>query len=149
MPQHLLTDDQRAFLQAPHFAVAATIGANGLPHQTVMWYALDGDDLVLSTPSGSLKHKHLQRDARLSVCIEEGFRYVTLSGMATVDERDPQAARALYMQIGAGYMAGMGGAGGAGRPDPSRLDPKAAELLSRERVTLRLKVDHVHSNGFG
>ncbi len=141
-----LTNEQREFLQAPHFAVVATIGGDGLPHQTVMWYVLDGDDLVLSTPKGSLKHKHLLRDSRLSVCVEEGFRYVTLSGIAAVDESDPQVARALYMQIGARYMAGMST---AGRPDPSQLDPKAAELLNRDRVTLRLKIDHVHSNGFG
>ena len=73
-----LTEEQRAFLEAPRFAVAATISTDGLPHQTVVWYALDGDEeLVLSTPRGSLKHRHLLRDPRLSVCVEEGFRYVT------------------------------------------------------------------------
>jgi predicted pyridoxine 5'-phosphate oxidase superfamily flavin-nucleotide-binding protein len=43
-----LTEEQRAFLEAPRFAVAATISADGLPHQTVVWYALDGDEEMVS-----------------------------------------------------------------------------------------------------
>jgi PPOX class probable F420-dependent enzyme len=138
-----LTNEQRAFLDQPHFAVVATIGLDGLPHQTVMWYVRDGDDLVLSTPEGSLKHHHLRRDSRLSVCIEDGFRYLTLSGLAAIDQLDPGAARALYQQIGARYM-------GTAPPLPTDrpIDPKVAALLSRPRVTLRLTVDHIHSNGF-
>jgi hypothetical protein len=63
------------------------LSTDGLPHQTVVWYALDGDaELVLSTPSGSLKHRHLLRDPRLSVCVEDGFRYVTVSGRVRIEE---------------------------------------------------------------
>jgi PPOX class probable F420-dependent enzyme len=138
-----LTNEQRAFLDAPHFAVVATIAPDGLPHQTVMWYQRDGDDLLLSTPEGSLKHQHLLRDTRISVCVEEGFRYLTLSGRAMLVEHESEAARALYQQIGARYM-------GTAPPLPTDrpIDPKIAALLSRPRVTLRLRVDHIHSNGF-
>ena len=73
-----LTEKQRAFLEAPRFAVAATISTDGLPHQTVVWYALDGnDELVVSTPRGSLKHRHLLRDPRLSLCVA-AFNATTL-----------------------------------------------------------------------
>jgi PPOX class probable F420-dependent enzyme len=142
-----LTEEQRAFLEAPRFAVAATISTDGLPHQTVVWYALDGDDeLVVSTPSGSLKHRHLQRDPRLSLCVEDGFRYVTVSGRVRIEE-EPEAARELYGRIGARYRGAMPSpTAGKG---PPRLDPKTAELLSRERVTLRLAIERVRSNGFG
>lgn len=139
-----VTPEQLAFLDEPRFAVVATVGADGLPHQTVMWYECDGDSLVLSTPSGSRKHRDLLRDRRMSVCVEDGFRYLTLSGTVTVDASDPVAARERYARIGQRYAGALGG---GGRPAP--LDPKAAELLSRDRVTLRLAVDHVHSNGFG
>jgi PPOX class probable F420-dependent enzyme len=143
-----LTEEQRAFLEAPRFAVAATVSADGLPHQTVVWYALDGDEeLVVSTPSGSLKHRHLQRDPRLSVCVEEGFRYVTVSGRVRIEE-EPEAARELYGRIEAGYRKAMPSSS-VGKGPPPRLDPKTAELLSRERVTLRLAIERVHSNGFG
>jgi PPOX class probable F420-dependent enzyme len=137
-----LSQQQQEFLDAPHFAVVATIAADGLPHQTVMWYQRDGNDLLLSTPAESLKHRHLQQDTRISVCIEEGFRYLTLSGHAAIVEHSPEAARALYQQIGARYMAV------APRPTAQPPDPKVLALLSRPRVTLRLTIDHIHSNGF-
>jgi PPOX class probable F420-dependent enzyme len=143
----VLTEEQRTFLQAPRFAVAATISTDGLPHQTVMWYALDGDELVLSTPRGSFKHRHLQRDPRLSVCVEEGFRYVTVSGRVRIEE-EPKAARELYGRIGARYRRAIPSPS-AGKGPPPRLDSKTAELLSRERVTLRLAIERVRSNGFG
>jgi PPOX class probable F420-dependent enzyme len=143
-----LTEEQRAFLGAPRFAVAATISTDGLPHQTVVWYALDGDDeLVVSTPSGSLKHRHLLRDPRLSVCVEEGFRYVTVSGRVRIEE-EPEAARELYGRIGARYRKAMPSSSVGKGPAP-RLDSKTAELLSRERVTLRLAIERVRSNEFG
>ena len=142
-----LTEGQRTFLEAPRFAVAATISTDGLPHQTVVWYALEGDEeLVLSTPRGSLKHRHLQRDPRLSVCVEDGFRYVTVSGRVRIEE-EPEAARELYGRI-RGALPGAMPRPSAGK-GPPRLDPKTAELLSRERVTLRLAIERVRSNGFG
>jgi PPOX class probable F420-dependent enzyme len=144
----VLTEEQRTFLKAPRFAVAATVSTDGLPHQTVMWYALDGDEeLVLSTPNGSLKHRHLLRDPRLSVCVEEGFRYVTVSGRVRIEE-EPEAARELYGRIGARYRKAMPSSS-VGKGPPPRLDSKTAELLSRERVTIRLAIERIHSNGFG
>ena len=137
-----LTDEQRAFLCGPHFAVAVTLGVDGLPHQTVMWYAVEGAEVVLSTRRGSLKHRHLQRDPRLSVCVEDGFRYVTVTGRVTLVE-EPAAARALYSRVGTRYRDAMTPA------TPGRLDSRTAELLTRERVTLRLTIEQVHSNGFG
>lgn len=139
-----LSDTQRAFLAEPHFAVAATIAKDGAVHQTVIWYGIEGDELVFSVPSGSLKHRHLERDPRLSVCVEDGFSYVTLSGSATLDT-DPEAARALYAAVGARYMS-------ANRPRPAlpaSPDPKVMDLLSRPRVTIRMPIARVLSQGVG
>lgn len=139
-----LTPSMREFLSAPHFAVAATIDADGLPHQTVVWYLLDGEDeLIINTPEGSMKHKHVLRDPRLSLCVEEGFRYVTLSGTVSVVE-DP--GRAMYGRLGQHYQAST-----AARPaaPPATMSPKTMEMLARERVTLRLKIDKVLAMGIG
>jgi general stress protein 26 len=85
----------REFLDGAHFAVVATIAPDGLPLQAVMEYELDGDELLLSTPFGSLKHRHLKRDPRLPVGVEQTCAYVTLFGTMTLDE-DPARARADY-----------------------------------------------------
>jgi len=81
------------FLDEVHFAVAATLDADGLPHQTVVWYMRDGDDLIINVPESSLKYKHLQRQPYLSVCIEDGFRYATVSGSV---ELIPDPKREIY-----------------------------------------------------
>lgn len=129
----------REFLEQPHFAVVATIAPDGLPHQTVVWYALAGDDIVFSVPKGTVKHQHLQRDGRLSICMEQGFRYVTLMGSVTLEE-DQGKVRAAYMQMGERYRAVMQG-------PPPRPSAKSADLMSRERVGIRLKIERVISQG--
>ena len=137
-----ITNRQREFLNEVHFAVVATIAPDGTPHQTVMWYMLDGDHLLLSTPRNSLKHKHLKRDPRISICVEKAYTYMTLTGTVTLDE-NPSTARADYQRLGQRYMntfnftsPATGGGGG-----------QVQELLSRERVTLHMMVDKVQSNG--
>ncbi|MDX2076255.1 MAG: PPOX class F420-dependent oxidoreductase [bacterium] len=135
----VMSDAVRAFLDKPHFAVVATLTSEGLPHQTVIWYMRDGDDIIFSVPFDSMKHKHLKRDNRISLCMEEGFSYVTITGTAILEE-DPQKARAEYGQLGIRYR---GAVAMPTRP-PSA---ESAELMSRERVGIRVKVDKIISQG--
>ena len=51
MPDSNLTAAVRHFLETPRFAVIATINEDGSPHQTVVWYLLRGDDIVMNTAS--------------------------------------------------------------------------------------------------
>ena len=156
-----LSDAQQRFLKGVHFAVVATIAANGLPHQTVMWYALEGDQLLLSTPRESLKHKHLQRDPRLSVCVEDHYTYLTLTGAVTLDE-EAGRARADYRRLQKRYQptlarlmvafmlrSGMAWVKSLLRPRAARRvsGSRAPDLLSRERVTLHMKIEKVHGSG--
>src|SRR5829696_5972660 len=75
-----LSEDVRTFLEEERFAVLATVNRNGSPQQTVMWYELRGDTIVMNTRRGRKKDRNLIRDPRVSLCIEDGFRYVTLEG---------------------------------------------------------------------
>jgi PPOX class probable F420-dependent enzyme len=135
-----MNDAVRAFLSEPRFAVAATIGADGTPHQTVVWFLLDGDEIIVNTPEGSLKHKHLLRDGRMSLCVEDGYRYVSVSGSVQLSD-DP--GRTVYSRLGQHYQATM-----ASRP-AAPPNPRVAQLLSRERVLVRLKIEHLIANGVG
>jgi PPOX class probable F420-dependent enzyme len=127
----------REFLAQPHFAVIATIAPDGLPHQTVVWYELQDDTIVFSVPRDTVKHKHLQRDPRISICIEEGFRYVTVVGTAALEE-DPDKARALYTHMGERYRGSM-------QMSPPRPSATASELMSRPRVAIRMTIERVIS----
>jgi len=156
-----ITASQRSFLSKVHFAVVSTIASDGMPHQTVMWYMLDGNKLLLSTPNGSLKHKHLKRDDRISVCVEKGYAYVTLTGRITLNE-EPASARADYDRLGKRYrgtfnpfmilgfmLRGLTSrlkSRLSGAPEPKADTNRMQDMLSRERVTLHMQIEKVHSN---
>jgi PPOX class probable F420-dependent enzyme len=80
-----LSDAARAFLGEVRYGIAATIQEDGMPHQTVMWYDLRGDYIMMNTLVGRVKEKNLKRDPRISLCVEDELRYVTVTGRATLD----------------------------------------------------------------
>jgi len=64
-----LEESVRQFLDDRRFAVVATINADGSPQQTVLWYYVDGDEIVMNTAEGRRKPFNLRRDARFSFCV--------------------------------------------------------------------------------
>jgi PPOX class probable F420-dependent enzyme len=89
----VLTSEIRAFLEEPHFGVLATVGRDGLPQQTVIWYELLGDEIIMNTKRGRSKDSNLQRDPRVSLCVVDGYRAVTLVGRVTLDDDQETAHR--------------------------------------------------------
>lgn len=75
-----------AFLDEPRYGVLATINPDGSVHQTVMWYRRDGGDILMNTRKGRVKPNNLVRDPRASLCVEEGERYVTVTGQVQINE---------------------------------------------------------------
>lgn len=83
----MLTPEMRRFLEEkPRFAVVATINEDGTPQQTVLWYALRGDEIMLNTARGRVKDRNLRRDPRLSLTVEDGYRFLTVRGTARLVE---------------------------------------------------------------
>lgn len=135
-----LTPAMREFLNKPRFAVVATIRPDGLPHQTVMWFALQDDGTVLlNTPFDSLKHRHLKRDSHISVCVEDGYRYLTMLGKVTINE-DAGEAGADYAMLNRRYQETL--------PAFRRGDDaERPAYLDRARVSMRLEIESIVSNG--
>jgi PPOX class probable F420-dependent enzyme len=132
-----LTPAIREFLAAPRFAVLATIGAGGAPQQSVMWYELAGDEILMNTKRGRFKQRDIARDPRISLCVEDGYRFVALSGRITRTIDDQDVARADILRLGVRYD---------GRPEADR---QMRELWSKqERITYFMTVEHVHAPGF-
>ena len=132
-----IADDVRAFLEAPHFAVMATINASGTPQLTVMWYALHpSEDVVLLNASrGLLKERNLRRDPRMALCVEDGMRYVTLAGTAElVDDRAVQE-REVNDLIAPRYIG-------------QRLGSQRWEVIKKsDRIGIRMRVEKVLARG--
>src|SRR5690242_1955254 len=82
MAGRVLSEDLRRFLEEPRFAVVATINPDGMPQQTVVWYGLRGDEILMNTARGRRKERNLRRDPRLSLAVEDGYRYAAIAGIA-------------------------------------------------------------------
>jgi len=90
-----LSENIRAFLQEPRFAVLATINKDGTPQLTTMWYLLEGDTIVMNTKIGRTKERNMRRDPRISVCFEDGDDYRACLGCRGKDWRNAGAADAF------------------------------------------------------
>jgi PPOX class probable F420-dependent enzyme len=60
----------------------ATIGPDGQPHLTAMWYAVVDGEIWLETKAKSQKAVNLKRDPRVSFLLEDGDTYDTLRGVS-------------------------------------------------------------------
>ena len=130
-----LTAAVRAFLAEPRYAVLATIGARGAPQLTAIWYEIEEASVLMNTAAGRVKHRNLQRDPRASICIVDGERYVTLSGVATLID-DQAVAQADDLRLAHRYDG------------PEQAATRAPAIALQQRVTIRMTISRVHARGF-
>jgi PPOX class probable F420-dependent enzyme len=91
-----LTPAVREFLDGPgHFAVVATVNADGTPHQAVVWYARQGEDVVVNARDGRRWAANARRDCCMSVTVAEAYDYVILTGPVDVVDDPEQAAAGI------------------------------------------------------
>lgn len=57
------------FLSEHRWAVLTTLRKSGSPASSVVAYARDGNDFVVSTPGGTFKRRSLERDPRVNLCV--------------------------------------------------------------------------------
>lgn len=77
----LTPDEQQTMLDAARTAILVTIGPDGVPDPTAMWFVVDGDRIVMRTYAKSQKVRNIERDPRVAVLIEDGETYDTLRGL--------------------------------------------------------------------
>ena len=124
----VITDDLREWLMASQrFPVLAVLAEDGSPSQSVMWFDLDPDQpdtIVMNTKRGRAKERWLRRDPRVSVCFEEGMRWVAFKGRAEIDDDGERG------QAGIAALA-------------RRYDSDPARYEGQERVVIRIRVEKV------
>jgi PPOX class probable F420-dependent enzyme len=75
----------RAFLaDRPRYATIATLNRDGSPHQSVIWYLLRGDLIIVNSRVGRRWPANVRRDPRISFAVEEGENAVTMAGVAEI-----------------------------------------------------------------
>src|SRR3712207_6819408 len=101
-----------------------------------MWYEPRGDTIVMNTKRGRQKDRNLGRDPRASLCVEDGYRYVTLNG--TIETIEDQAtAQADIAALARRYH------------DPRKAEEMVRDVFAhQQRITLLLHIDRVDVHGF-
>lgn len=132
-------DEITAFLTTTRSVTLATIGPTGRPHLVAMWFALDGDELVMWSYGKSQKVRNLDRDARASCLAEDGDAYGLLRGVAIDGIASLSSARSdvepAWAMITEKYTGGE-----------ITADARANfERQAAKRVAIRVSIDSVTS----
>lgn len=131
-----LSSSVREYLSRLNFPVLATINPNGTPQQSVIWYELDGDRILMNTRRGRRKDRNLRRDPRASLCFADGTRYLTLLGEVELID-DQAVAQADIRRLATRYDG------------PEEADRQmAGQFSAQERVTIRFAIRAVQAYGF-
>lgn len=131
-----LTDAMREFLQERRFGVLATVGTTGAPRQTVMWFLLEGDEILFNTAAGRRKPEHLRREPRVSLLVEDGYRYVCVYG--TVREiTDRETTQADIRRLATRY----------GDVEQAERGMRAV-FSKQDRISYRFVITAVTQDGF-
>jgi hypothetical protein len=77
-----MTDDERdTFLAEARTCRVATVGRDGAPHVTPLWFAWDGAALWLTSLVRSQRWTDLQHDQRISAVVDAGDDFTDLRGV--------------------------------------------------------------------
>ena len=143
----MMPTERREFVRTHRTAIFGYGRKEHGPSMSVVYYVMDGNDLLVSTMAGRGKAKAVRRNRRVSLCVlDEQWppTYLLVYADAIV-ETDEKAVVDLMMRI-AGLMAG------ADMPDTVRPMVEQAARIEN-RVVLRLRPyatfetppRHVHS----
>ncbi len=125
------------FVTSSRTGTLATIGADGQPHLTAMWYGVVDGEIWLETKAKSQKAVNLKRDPRVSFMIEDGDTYDTLRGVSfegvaeIVD--DPDAIFRVGVSVWERYTG----------PYTDEMKP-AVDMMMNKRVAVRI-VEPAHA----
>ena len=127
-----LSEKVRAYLQELRFAVLATINPDNTPQLTTMWYMLEDDGTItMNTKAGRAKERNMRRDPRISICIEDGYQFLTISGTVEMID-DPEIAQHDIYRLSRRYHG------------EAKARRQMEEKFSKEtRVSLRLQPERI------
>jgi PPOX class probable F420-dependent enzyme len=126
-------DKRRQFVQDHRTCIFGYARRSDGPAMTVVYYVMDGDDILVSTMEARGKAKAVDRDPHVSLCVlDEQWppTYLQVYGTAVI-ERDPEQSADMLRRV----IELM-----AGEPVPDERRPQIAEMARVEkRVVIRVR----------
>jgi PPOX class probable F420-dependent enzyme len=132
----LIPDQARSFLTVtpPRYAIIGTINRDGSPHQTLIWFMLRGDELLVNSRLGRRWPANLRRDPRAHVAVYQRGDGVTLECEVERTYEGPKAL-ADISAMAARYV------------EPDEAEELIAEWRKQQRITFILRPTRVHIHG--
>lgn len=131
-----LSERVRAFLAQPLYPTLATVGADGEPHQAVIWYRLDPDDRILvNSRAGRRWPNELKQDGRASLAVTDladPFSWVGLQAVVETVIDDVPSAQDDIVALAVRY--------------DEDDDESVAKFRSQDRISFRLRITAVHDH---
>tara|TARA_B110000967_G_scaffold186230_1_gene207152 strand:- start:337 stop:807 length:471 start_codon:yes stop_codon:yes gene_type:complete len=134
--KNMISDNEAfdQFISEYRWAVLTTLRQSGSPVSSVVAYARDGDELVVSTPGTTFKRKTLEKDCRVNLCIvpnKEPFNFVSIEGDVVIEKESlVRNTRLVFDNIQ-----------NTGFEEPADFE---GWLTSQQRVILRIKPTRVY-----
>jgi PPOX class probable F420-dependent enzyme len=126
-------DKRRQFVREHRTCIFGYGRRNDGPAMTVVYYVMDGDDILISTMDARSKAKAVDRDEHVSLCVlDEQWppTYLQVYGTAVI-ERDPEQSADMLRRV----IELM-----AGEPVPDERRAQIAEMARvEERVVIRVR----------
>ena len=101
-----------------------------------MWYVLEDNTIDMNTAKGRIKFRNMDGSNRISLCVEDGLKYVTLTGAVSFND-DQSVAQEDIQRIGRRYDS-----------EEEVRDAHEQNWKHQQRVTLTMPIDRVVTHGF-
>lgn len=91
MPE-VIPASHKDLLDKKGFAHMATLGPEGEPHSSPVWYDWDGEHILVSHTKERQKYRNVTRDPRVALSIldpDDPYRYLEIRGRVAEVEDDP------------------------------------------------------------
>ncbi|MDQ3975112.1 MAG: PPOX class F420-dependent oxidoreductase [Thermoproteota archaeon] len=105
---------RKFLMQGTFTGKLATVKKDGSSHIVPIWFVLDGDnkggrgdDIIFTTNGTSVKAKNIQRDNRVSICVDDQtppFSFVVAYGTATIQHYERDELFRFAAKIAQRYM---------------------------------------------
>ena len=139
MPGRWKRDRWERFLRGRRVAVLGTIAEDGTPVLTPIWYLYRDGRLLMRTGKDSVKARNIQRDPRVTVCVQDErppYASITVYGRAAIEPEH----EGLAAEIARRYLGGVAGA--------AYLRVAAENIQESGEVTLAVTPERVLTQDF-
>lgn len=86
-----IPEDARRFLEKPSAAVLATVSPRGRPQATPVWFAVEGNHILVNTSAGRVKLRNMEANPNVALAIvdpENMYSYVQIRGKVVKFDRE-------------------------------------------------------------